>query len=100
MRPFWPPAEAAQADYEALRAAVIAGIPLADAAAARFATSGLAGLIARPVAPANFVAVVSGANRPAWTPHADPRLDTLAAGYRLLLDIAGHDVAADREVAR
>src|SRR5216683_2723290 len=31
MRSLWPPAEAAQADYEALRAAVLAGTPLADA---------------------------------------------------------------------
>lgn len=85
MRLLWPPAEAAQTDYEMLRAAVLAGMPLADAAAARFARGGLAVLIARPVADPVFVAIVHGAPRPAWTPHADPRLDALAAGYGLLL---------------
>jgi hypothetical protein len=82
---FWPPAEAAQADYETLRAAVLAGTPLADSAAARFSRGGLAALIARPVAAPVFVAIVQGAPRPAWTPHADPRLEALAAGYGLLL---------------
>jgi hypothetical protein len=36
---------------------------------------------------------VLGAQRPAWTPHTDPRLDALAASYELLLatltDISG-----------
>ena len=50
MRALWPPGEAAQADYEALRAAALAGTPLADSAAARFANGGLAALIARPPA--------------------------------------------------
>jgi len=36
-----------------------------------------------------FVALVQGAPRPAWSPHADPRLGALAAGYALLLDAAG-----------
>lgn len=85
MRLFWPPAEGAQADYERLRAAVLAGTPLADRAAVRFARGGLAALIARPVADPAFVAIVWGAPRPAWTPHADPRLEALAAGYGLLL---------------
>lgn len=89
MRVFWPPAEAAQADYEALRAAVLAGTPLADARAVRFARVGLAGLMARPVSEPVFVASLHGAGRPPWTPHADPRLDALAAGYGLLLDVAG-----------
>lgn len=82
---FWPPAEPAQADYESLRAAVLAGAPRADAAALRFARGGLAALIARPVAEPVFVGVVLGAPRPAWTPHADPRLEALAAGYGLVL---------------
>ena len=89
MRVFWPPAEAPQADYEALRAAVMAGTPLADARAVRFARVGLAGLMARPVSEPVFVASLHGAGRPPWTPHADPRLDALAAGYGLLLDVAG-----------
>jgi hypothetical protein len=28
---------------------------------------------------------VRGAPRPPWSPHADPRLDALAAGFALLL---------------
>jgi hypothetical protein len=69
VRKFWPPAEGAQADYEALRAAVLAGTPAAEVAAARFARGGLAALIARPVADPVFVATLRGAPRPAWTPH-------------------------------
>ncbi len=88
MRVFWPPAEAAQADYEALRAAVLAGTPLADTRAVRFARAGLVGLMARPVSEPVFVASLHGAGRPPWAPHADPRLDALAAGYALLLDVA------------
>jgi len=85
MRALWPPAEAAQADYEALRAAAVAGTALVDAAAARFAKGGLAALIARPVAKAVFVAVLRGAPRHPWTPHTDPRLEALVAGFQLLL---------------
>jgi hypothetical protein len=44
---FWPVAEAAQADYAALRAAVFGGaLPRDELAAARFARRGLAGVIA------------------------------------------------------
>jgi hypothetical protein len=86
---FWPPAEAAQADYEALRAAVLAGTPLAGASAVRFARAGLVGLMARPVSGPVFVAYLHGAGRPPWAPHADPRLDALAASYGLLLEVAG-----------
>ena len=35
-----------------------------------------------------FVAELLGAARPAWTPHEDPRLAALAAGYQFLLDAA------------
>lgn len=85
MRAFWPSAEAAQADYEALRAAVLADETPESLAAARFARRGLAGLIAWPVSEPVFVARVVGAARPPWTPRADPRLDALAAGYDLLV---------------
>ena len=46
-RSFWPPAEAAQVDYETLRGHVLelTGLP-EGLAAARFARRGLAGLIA------------------------------------------------------
>ncbi len=90
LRRFWPPAEAAQVDYERLRAAALAGTPLLGPTAARVAHHGLAGLLAQPTADQNgvFSAVVCGARRPPWTPYADPRLDALAAGYGLLLGVA------------
>ena len=57
-------------------------------AAARFARAGLAGLIAWPSAEPVFVAELLAAGRPAWTPHEDPRVAALAAGYEFLLDAA------------
>lgn len=88
-RSFWPPIEAAQVDYEALRAHVLEHDRLPDdLAAARFARRGLAGLITRPVSGPVFVAEMVGASRPAWSPHADPRLDALATSYQYLLDAA------------
>ena len=97
MRAFWPPAEGAQADYEALRSAVLAGTTPVSPAAARFLREGLVGLIRRPSAEPVFVASVQGAARPAWTPHVDPRLETLAAGYRLVL--SGEDEQGSSEEA-
>ena len=89
-RAFWPPAEAAQADYEMLRAHVLAHGGLPDGlAGARFARRGLAGLIAWPAAEPDFRAQLCSAERPPWTPHTDPRGDALAAGYQFLLDAAG-----------
>jgi hypothetical protein len=85
---FWPVGEAAQADYEALRAAALAGLGTATPAASRFARAGLAGLIARPVATAVFVARLTGAARPAWSPYEDPRRHALADGYALLVGCA------------
>jgi hypothetical protein len=85
VRPFWPVTEAAQADYEALRLAALAGIDAASLTAARFARRGLAGLIAWPNAEPVFTAAVIGACRAPWVPHADPRLEALAAGFKLLL---------------
>jgi hypothetical protein len=84
---FWPIGEGAQADYEALRKAVLAGEPMQSLAAARFARRGLAGLIVWPVAEPLYTAVMFGAQRPAWTPYADPRLEVLAAGYELILGV-------------
>lgn len=57
-------------------------------AAARFARRGLAGLIAWPSAEPVFVAELLPAARPAWTPHEDPRVAALAAGYEFLLGLA------------
>lgn len=47
---------------------------------------GLAGLIAWPDAEPAYVASIQGAERAPWTPHADPRLDALAAGYEVILE--------------
>jgi hypothetical protein len=88
-RSFWPAVEAAQIDYEALRAHVLEHDRLPDdLAAARFARRGLAGLITWPVSDPVFAVELRGAARPPWSPHADPRLDALAAGYQFLLDAA------------
>ena len=88
-RSFWSPAEASQVDYETLRAHLLEHDRLPDGlAAARFARRGVAGLIGWPSAEPVFVAELLGAARPAWTPHADPRMSALAAGYQFLLDTA------------
>jgi hypothetical protein len=98
-RRLWPIGEAAQADYEALRSAVLLGEPLGSLAAARFARRGLAGLIAWPVAEPVYTAVVIGAERPAWNPYQDPRLEALAAGYELILR-APADLAVAQRIRR
>ena len=85
MNGFWPAGEPAQLDYEALRAAALAGSALCSAAAAKFDRRGLAGLIAWPDAEVVFCATVLASPRPPWAPSADPRVDALAAGYELLL---------------
>ena len=84
---FWPVGESAQADYETLREAVLHGEPLQTLAAARFARRGLAGLITWPAGEPVYAATVQGATRAPWTPHGDPRLDALAAGYELILSV-------------
>ncbi len=66
-------------------------------AAARFARRGLAGLIAWPSAEPLYRAVMVGAERPSWTPYADPRLDVLAAGYELILQVPS-DIAAPQRL--
>jgi hypothetical protein len=88
MRNFWPVCEAAQADYEGLREAALAGVALCDVTARRFERAGLAGLIVRPSAKPGFMVSVAGATRPPWTPYADPRIDALADTYLLLVEIA------------
>jgi hypothetical protein len=93
---FWPASEAAQADYEALRAAVLSDQPMQSLTAARFARRGLAGLIAWPAAEPVYTALMVGAERAPWTPYTDPRLDALAAGYELLLHTAPAGTVAER----
>ena len=93
-RSFWPPAEATQIDYETLRAHLLHHGCLPEGlAAARFGRRGVAGLIAWPSAEPVFRAVLLGADRPAWTPDADPRMSALAAGYQFLLDTAAASAA-------
>ena len=73
-RSFWPPAEAAQVDYETLRTHVCGHLRLPQGlAAARFTRRGLAGLIGWPAGEPVFVAELLAAARPAWTPHATAR---------------------------
>lgn len=86
-RCFWPIGEAAQADYELLREAMLAGEQLQTLTAARFARRGLAGLIAWPAAEPSYTATLVGAERMRWTPYVDPRLDALAAAYELILRV-------------
>jgi hypothetical protein len=82
---FWLISEAAQADYEALRADVLAGQVPASVAWLRFSRHGLAGLIDAPMSAPVFTATLAGAPRPPWSPHADPRDDALAAVYGALI---------------
>jgi hypothetical protein len=96
-RCFWPIGEAAQADYEVLRGAVLSGEPMQSLTAARFARRGLAGLIAWPAAEPVYTAAIIGAERARWTPYADPRLDALAAGYELILRVSPDVAVAQRK---
>jgi hypothetical protein len=100
VRSFWPPVEGAQIDYEALRAHLLEHDRLPeDLGAARFARRGLAGLISWPVSDPIFIAELAGASRPAWSPHADPRVDAMTAGYQFLLDAAAARQATSITVA-
>jgi len=92
---FWPVGEAAQANYEALRAQVLTTGAMPDSLiATRFARRGLPGLIAWPSADPVFDAALLGAHRPPWTPHEDPRLDALADAFALLLNTGRASAAA------
>jgi hypothetical protein len=99
VRAFWPAAEAAQVDYEMLRAAALSSGASDSVVAPRFARRGLAGLIAGPISEPVFMARLIGATRPAWTPHSDARLDALAASYELLV-AAPQAIAELMEVRR
>lgn len=91
MSRFWPVAEAAQADYESLREAALAGTCPLGPAGLHFEAEGLWGLVRCPVAEACYSARLFGASRSAWTPYGDPRLAALADAYLLVL--AGADLA-------
>ena len=99
MRSFWPPTEAAQRDYETLRAyALETAVLPPGAAAARFDRRGLTGLIAWPAAEQLFVAELEGAitayikSRNAapkpfrWTKSADDILASIERFCRRTLD--------------
>jgi hypothetical protein len=83
---FWPVAEAAQADYELLRAAALVGEPARDElAAARFARRGLAGVIAWPRSEPVYLGELIGASRPRWSGAEDPRVAALGEVYGFLV---------------
>jgi hypothetical protein len=87
---FWPVSEPAQADYERLRASVVAGERLEGLLAARrFARGGLAGLISWPAAEPDYLGSLIGAHRPAWCGSEDPRERQLRDAYGFLLAGAG-----------
>jgi len=83
---FWPVAEPAQADYERLRALVLAGERCSELLAARrFERRGLAGLISWPDAEPDYLGSLIGACRPAWCGSDDPRELQLRDAYGFLL---------------
>jgi hypothetical protein len=88
MRALWPVSDPIQADYEALRALALADADLCGPSAVRFARQGLAGLIAWRRTEPPFSVSLAGAQRPPWTPYADPRLDALAAVYEFVLELS------------
>ena len=93
---FWPVSEPAQADYEQLRAVVLAGGSLDRLLAARrFERRGLAGLISWPAAEPDYLGLVIGACRPGWCGSEDPRERQLRDAYGFLLgDGDGYSVRA------
>lgn len=92
MRTLWPVTDRVQAAYESLRALALADADLCGPIAAGFARQGLAGLIAwRSTEPPFSVSLV-GAERPPWTPYADPRLDALATVYQFVLDLGSEQI--------
>lgn len=83
---FWPISEPAQADYEQLRALVLAGERIDDhLAARRLAHRGLAGLISWPTAEPAYLGSLVGASRPPWSGSEDPREAQLAEVFGFLL---------------
>ncbi len=86
MTRLWPISEPAQADYEQLRAIVLAGESPGDLLVARrFARRRLAGLISWPTAEPAYLGSVIGARRPAWCGSEDPREQQLRDTYGFLL---------------
>lgn len=98
---FWPVGEAAQADYEALRAAALADErPCDELAAARFSRRGLAGVIAWPRAEPVYLGALVGAQRPPWSGAEDPREAALGEVYGFLVAHASAGSQHDRAVGQ
>ena len=98
---FWPIGEAAQADYEALRATALAGESACDKlAATRFARRGLGGLIAWPSSEPVYLGAIVGAQRPTWSGHEDPRAAALGEAYGFLVARASTPARLERAVGR
>ena len=98
---FWPIAEAAQADYELLRATALAGeAPRDELAAARFARRGLAGVIAWPRSEPIYLGELVGAQRPPWSGAEDPREAALGEVYGFLVTHAPTTGALRRAIGR
>ena len=70
-----------------LHALALADAELGGPSALRFARQGLVGLIAWRTIELPFSVSLVGAQRPPWTPYADPRFDILSAIYEFLLGV-------------
>jgi hypothetical protein len=81
MRTLWPVTDRIQAEYESLRALALADAELGGPSALRFAQQGLVGLISWRRIELPFSVSLVDAQRPPWTPYADPRLDALMPGF-------------------
>jgi len=77
MRTLWPVTDRIQVEYESLRALALADAELGGPSALRFTQQGLVGLISWRRIELPFSVSLVGAQRPPWTPYADPRLDAL-----------------------
>ncbi|MDQ6669205.1 MAG: hypothetical protein M3069_00300 [Chloroflexota bacterium] len=65
--------------------------------AVRFQRLGLAALIASPASAPIWQAQLVGARRPRWSPHDDPRVRALAAGYSWLLGAEAEQLVGLKE---
>jgi hypothetical protein len=86
--PLWSLREAAQVEYESLRERILQGDPDQEGLLpTRFQRLGLLGLVAAPqIEPVRWQATVVGAQRPRWSPYADPRVEALADAFQCLLE--------------
>jgi hypothetical protein len=85
MRSFFAVGGPAQAEYEKLREIALSGGRSITPQVLRFERYGIAGLVVPAREGAVLEGRVVGAVRPRWTPHQDPRCESLADAYGLLL---------------